>query len=686
MDGARGQGSFAPAQDPASHEDGALLGECVVAIALNAACTAVGVAIFSNRLGAECPVLHLDSLPVSVESIEEDLSGLKNVYNPSMWLVHPKIVANTPLLEVILCSPSGVLDYYRYHSPKSALWSHTAALNLLCNRLSVRDLYAFGADHSTAAGGAGAGAGAATASGEKDVAQMTYHRLSSVVSLENTELCQAAGALLEHLLSSSISVNSRGCVEVQSLNKIDVSSVLQLDVDTVAALSIFVQETHPNVLGGKGRSKEGLSLFALLDRTRSLRGRVRLHEWLQRPFTDVDRIEARLNGVELMQREENLDWAAQASKHLKKLHDIPAILTRIKKVEATASDWAKFLRSAQALIALAQHVQDFISTHSLLPPAQAAAAPSAAKKAKVLPPGEQDAAFLEGQWGQVSLGSLRANFRSIILVVDEGESAAQDELVVRTGHDQQLDALRTVYANLEQTLREAAEELLAAFPTLDRVVVEYVPQIGFLVSIDLADEHVVAQINSLAVLGLAPDPNPNPGNSGSFEADSYGNPLAVQPLFDLSHSTDQGSFYRTAGTAHLDATIGDIRYLIQDRQRELLVAVEDLLLLQELSWRHAADCAASLDAVMSLGVIARERDFVRPTVSTEPIVAIKDGRHPLQELTVETYISNDTFLDTSRNVAVITGPNSSGKRYVLVCLFSFRIALLFTAESPVSAL
>jgi DNA mismatch repair protein MSH5 len=44
----------------------------------------------------------------------------------------------------------------------------------------------------------------------------------------------------------------------------------------------------------------------------------------------------------------------------------------------------------------------------------------------------------------------------------------------------------------------------------------------------------------------------------------------------------------------------------------------------------------------------------------EFVVIIKDGRHPLQELVVDTFIPNDTFLSMEKNIGLITGCNGSG--------------------------
>jgi DNA mismatch repair protein MSH5 len=71
-------------------------------------------------------------------------------------------------------------------------------------------------------------------------------------------------------------------------------------------------------------------------------------------------------------------------------------------------------------------------------------------------------------------------------------------------------------------------------------------------------------------------------------------------------------------------------------------------------------CLESLDATISLGAIAVERNFVRPEIVDESVVIIKDGRHPLQELVVDTFIPNDTFLSMEKNIGLITGCNGSG--------------------------
>lgn len=72
---------------------------------------------------------------------------------------------------------------------------------------------------------------------------------------------------------------------------------------------------------------------------------------------------------------------------------------------------------------------------------------------------------------------------------------------------------------------------------------------------------------------------------------------------------------------------------------------------------------ALADALASLSYVAVKNKYVRPSINNEGIIDIKDGRHPVIELTLkDSFIPNDTFLDPSLNrISIITGPNMAGK-------------------------
>ena len=80
--------------------------------------------------------------------------------------------------------------------------------------------------------------------------------------------------------------------------------------------------------------------------------------------------------------------------------------------------------------------------------------------------------------------------------------------------------------------------------------------------------------------------------------------------------------------------------------------------------QKAAAIMAKLDAYISLAAVASKNNYVKPEISIDDTIFIKDGRHPVVEQFVkDTYfVPNDTSLNTSNNrIMLITGPNMAGK-------------------------
>lgn len=135
--------------------------------------------------------------------------------------------------------------------------------------------------------------------------------------------------------------------------------------------------------------------------------------------------------------------------------------------------------------------------------------------------------------------------------------------------------------------------------------------------------------------------------------------------FQFVYSQDEIHYFKHAIVYELDDSIGDIKSLIVDHQNQLLLKLEDDILDHEPAIQQAALMLANLDALISLGTIAFELKLTRPQIVEENVIVIKNGRHPLQELTVDCFVPNDTFLTDTKNIALITGPNSSGKSVYL---------------------
>ena len=70
--------------------------------------------------------------------------------------------------------------------------------------------------------------------------------------------------------------------------------------------------------------------------------------------------------------------------------------------------------------------------------------------------------------------------------------------------------------------------------------------------------------------------------------------------------------------------------------------------------------------MLGLATASKENNWVRPKINEDGILTIQDGRHPLQELCISTFVPNDTNLGGCQNKAMIlTGPNACGKSVYL---------------------
>lgn len=82
-----------------------------------------------------------------------------------------------------------------------------------------------------------------------------------------------------------------------------------------------------------------------------------------------------------------------------------------------------------------------------------------------------------------------------------------------------------------------------------------------------------------------------------------------------------------------------------------------------------ASLIARLDCLLSFTVIAQKNNYVRPHLSDNDVLDIKDGRHPVIEKQLpvgEEYVANDVYLDNDhQQIIIITGPNMSGKSALL---------------------
>jgi DNA mismatch repair protein MutS len=97
---------------------------------------------------------------------------------------------------------------------------------------------------------------------------------------------------------------------------------------------------------------------------------------------------------------------------------------------------------------------------------------------------------------------------------------------------------------------------------------------------------------------------------------------------------------------------------------QLFLQLRDQVAAQTPRLLNSAEVLAALDLLAGLAELAAARNYVRPLLAEEPILDIRDGRHPVldQILPPGTFVPNDAaFSEEAGMFWLVTGPNMSGK-------------------------
>ncbi|GAA5874385.1 hypothetical protein JCM8547_005384 [Rhodosporidiobolus lusitaniae] len=451
-----------------------------------------------------------------------------------------------------------------------------------------------------------------------------------------------AGALLGFVSRAKTSAGDLEAddFEVTGLELLKLDKIMHINSDALTSLQIFSDESHAST--HSSATKEGLSLFGIVNLARTPLARVLMREWFLRPSVELDVIKARQKAVECFLRSENQHITDAILSHFRLIKNVPRLLKTLSSGRGTLKDWQSVWQVLYGAIMVRDALLSLVHARGV----------------------EVVEKFLESFDALTfkEVGSM------ITDVIDWEESGLQKNRVcVRPGVEPDLDEWRRQLNGLPSFLSKIATQISASLPPefasgVKELSLVYFPQLGFLITIPYEPEADV------------------------MDAGRYG-----EMGWDFQFVTEARAYYKSGQCYELDKHVGDLHSFI---------AVHALLTrLVRLSPQLLACSSAlsELDCLIAFAETSRLYEWNKPEIVKEPVVEIVNGRHPLAELCVEAFVKNSTRLscghgapssrnrdedikpfvdveekqqeeDTAENsmsILILTGANFSGKSVYL---------------------
>lgn len=316
----------------------------------------------------------------------------------------------------------------------------------------------------------------------------TYHALAAIVDFDSKVQVQALGSLLSFLQATLFRFEPDGTITVNTIRHAQSTKHLTLCPNTFAALHIFATEHHPLVgARGAGNSKEGFSLYSLLDRTVSKGGKKLLRDWMLKPLMDLTAITARQDAVEALMRSDLQVSVGIVTKLLSQIGPVDSIILRMQKCTTKPLDFLALTKTISAAVAiqsnLAYHVLPLLERLPLRrtdPLSSAANGGGEVNEEEEEETNDEDASvtnirrrrlpvLLRSIHERCELDVLRDLEQRITDIVDaEATSAMKHSVVIRRGFHEALDAMKDKYELLEGEKNTTVLCCIASCPKVAR--------------------------------------------------------------------------------------------------------------------------------------------------------------------------------------------------------------------------
>ena len=146
--------------------------------------------------------------------------------------------------------------------------------------------------------------------------------------------------------------------------------------------------------------------------------------------------------------------------------------------------------------------------------------------------------------------------------------------------------------------------------------------------------------------------------------------------------------YVTEELKEIEEKILGAKEKLIDLEYDLFCKIREEVALQVIRIQKTASIISILDVLCSFATVAINNSYVKPKITEDGIIDVKNGRHAVVEkaLKNEQFIPNDAFLNnTTDRFLIITGPNMAGKstymRQIAIITYMSQLGSFVPADS-----
>ncbi|GAB1523312.1 hypothetical protein RhiTH_006444 [Rhizoctonia solani] len=264
---------------------------------------------------------------------------------------------------------------------------------------------------------------------------------------DQAPLClSSTAALLEQLLRTRSAgeldetQSHLGALHINSIEILSLDQIMQVNADALASLQVFDDETHASIHSDK--TKEGHSLFQLLNHTSTYLGRSLLRRWCLRPSLSITTINARHAAIQCFLLPENMSAASTIRANLRGLCQMPKTMALLRTGRGRLPEWRGVAKFAYHVNLLKDAVRELSDYENI----------GAVNQVRVIP--KIIAQVLKNEKLLKALDEVDTEEMGALVnsVIDWEESQTNQRVCISPGIDEALDEKKRVYNGLDDLL------------------------------------------------------------------------------------------------------------------------------------------------------------------------------------------------------------------------------------------